>query len=134
MFALDTNICIYALNNHPITLRSKFIKYKNQISISSIVYAELFYGVANTDSPKLRNRREDELRKFIALIQIKMWDETAAEHYGNIRANLKKTGQIIGNMDMLIAAHARSSGKILVTNNEKEFSRIPELLIENWTK
>jgi tRNA(fMet)-specific endonuclease VapC len=134
MFSLDTNICIYTLNNHPVSLRDKFIRFKNEISISAIVYAELFYGVKNTVSKSLRVEREVELREFISLVKIEPWNELAAEHYGEIRTYLRNKGQTIGNMDMLIAAHARSSNKILVTNNEREFNRIPDLLLENWTK
>jgi len=134
MYALDTNICIYILNNHPISLLSKFNQYKNQICLSAIVYAELFYGIKNTESSSLRDKRIKELYEFISLVAIDTWSEKAAECYGEIRAFLRRSGQTIGNMDMLIAAHDRSTGKILVTNNEQEFMRVPDLLIENWAK
>jgi len=134
MYALDTNICIYILNNHPISLLSKLNQYKNQICLSSIVYAELFYGIKNTESLSLRDKRTNELREFISLVEIDTWSEKAAESYGEIRAFLRRNGLTIGNMDMLIAAHARSTDKILVTNNEREFMRVPDLSIENWVK
>jgi len=134
MYVFDTNICIYILNDHPISLLSKFNKFKNKICISTIVYAELYYGVQNTGSVALRNERMNELQEFCSLIEIDDWTEEAAERYGNIRALLKNSGQMIGNMDLLIAAYVMSSRKILITNNEQEFQRIPGLMIENWTK
>lgn len=130
MYMLDTNICIYVLKNHSDTLRDKFKACPN-LAISAIVYAELCYGIENGESPKKQERRR-QLDLFTQPLQIEPWDINAAEHYGSIRTHLKKQGTPIGNNDLLIAAHARSENAILVTNNEREFERVPDLSIENW--
>ncbi len=130
MYMLDTNICIYVLKNHSEKLRHKFKAIKN-ICISSITYGELCFGIENGDSSKREARRE-QLDIFTQRLLIDPWDEDAARHYGFIRAILKKQGTIIGNNDLLISAHALSMNAVLVTNNVSEFSRVPDLTIENW--
>ncbi len=130
MYMLDTNICIYVLKNHSEKLRHKFKAIKN-ICISSITYGELCFGIENGDSSKRKARRE-QLDIFTQRLLIDPWDEDAARHYGFIRAILKKQGTIIGNNDLLISAHALSMNAVLVTNNVSEFSRVPDLTIENW--
>ena len=130
MYMLDTNICIYVLKKHSNKLRHKFKITKN-ICISSVTYGELCFGIENGDSSK-REARWDELNLFTQKLLIDSWDEEAAKHYGYIRAILKKQGTPIGNNDLLIAAHARSLGHILVTNNVGEFNRVPNLIVENW--
>ena len=130
MVMLDTNICIYVLKNHSDTLRDKF-KATKDLAISSIVYAELCYGIENSESPKKRQRWQ-QLDLFTQQLKIESWDAGAAKHYGSIRAILKKQGTPIGNNDLLIAAHARSLNTVLVTNNVREFERVPDLSIENW--
>ena len=130
MYMLDTNICIYVLKHHPNQLRNKF-NATPDLAISSVVYAELCYGIENSDSPKKQQRLE-QLELFIQGLQIIAWDKTAAKHYGEIRAGLKRLGTPIGNNDLLIAAHARSLTAVLVTNNVREFNRVPHLAIENW--
>ena len=130
MYMLDTNICIYVLKNHSDKLRFKFKAIKN-ICISSVTYAELCYGIENGESSK-REDRWNELYNFTQHLLIDPLDEDAARHYGFIRALLKKQGTPIGNNDLLIASHARSLNAVLVTNNVKEFSRVPDLTIENW--
>lgn len=130
MYMLDTNICIYALKNHPNQLRNKFNATAG-LAISSVVYAELCYGIENSDSPKKLQRLE-QLELFIKGLQIIAWDKTAAQHYGEIRAELRRLGTPIGNNDLLIAAHARSLNAVLVTNNVREFNRVPHLAVENW--
>ncbi|MBA1447044.1 MAG: PIN domain-containing protein [Gammaproteobacteria bacterium] len=130
MYMLDTNICIYVLKNHSDKLRHKFKAIKN-ICISSVTYGELCFGIENGDSP-LRDARWAQLDTFTQRLLIDPWDEDAARHYGFIRALLKKQGNLIGNNDLLIAAHARSMNAVLVTNNVREFSRVPDLTIENW--
>ena len=132
MYMLDTNICIYVLKNHSDKLRFKFKAIKN-ICISSVTYAELCYGIENGESSK-REARWKELDNFTQRLHIDPLDEDTARHYGFIRALLKKQGTPIGNNDLLIASHARSLNAVLVTNNVKEFIRVPDLTIENWVE
>ena len=127
---LDTNICIYVLKNRSNTLRKKFKAIKS-ICLSSIAYGELCFGIENGDA-SLKEERYKQLHLFTDKLVIDPWDEEAARHSGLIRADLKKQGIMIGSNDMLIAAHARSLGAVLVTNNTKEFSRIPDILLDNW--
>ena len=130
MYMLDTNICIYVLKNHSDKLRFKFKAISN-ICISSVTYAELCYGIENGDISK-RDARWKELDAFTQRLLIDPLGEDAARHYGYIRALLKTQGTPIGNNDLLIASHARSLNAVLVTNNVKEFKRVPDLTIENW--
>ena len=95
----------------------------------SLTVAELKYGVYKSQFPE---RNQTALSQFLSPLQIIKFNEDAADYYGKIRADLEKRGQVIGSMDMLIAAHALSLDIILVTNNSKEFSRVPHLKIENW--
>jgi len=127
---LDTNTCIFVLKNRTDKLRHKFKAIKN-LCISSVTYGELCYGVENGKS-ELKEERFSQLDLFTQKLLIDPWDEEAARHYGFIRASLKREGNIIGNNDLLIAAHARSISAVLVTNNTKEFSRIPDLTLEDW--
>ena len=130
MYMLDTNICIYVLKNHSKELRHKFKAIKN-ICISSITYGELCFGIENGDN-SMREACWEQLDIFTQRLLIDPWDEDAARHYGFIRAVLKKQGTLIGNNDLLISAHALSMNAVLVTNNVREFSRVPDLTIENW--
>ncbi len=130
MYMLDTNICIYVLKNRSDKLRHKFKAIKN-ICISSITYGELCFGIENGNS-SMREVRWEQLDLFTQRLLIDPWDEDAARHYGFIRALLKKQGTTIGNNDLLIAAHARSMNAVLVTNNVREFNRVPDLSVENW--
>lgn len=130
MYMLDTNTCIFVLKNRTTELKNKFKAIKN-ISISAVAYAELCYGIENGD-PKNREERYNQLDIFTQRVLIDPWDEEAARHYGLIRAMLKRQGNIIGSNDLFIAAHARSINAVLVTNNTKEFSRIPDLTLEDW--
>ncbi len=130
MIMLDTNICIYILRDRPIGLLEK-LNSASDISISSIVYAELLFGIEL--SPKSKQKaRLNQLSRFLQHLAIIPWDENAAIHYSQIRSTLKKKGILIGNMDMLIGSHARSLGVDLITNNVKEFKRIPDLKTVNW--
>ena len=130
MVMLDTNICVYILKKHPPYLLEKF-NHIQEIHISAIVYAELCSGV--TLSPEhLQTARQIQLQEFIALTTLHSWDEKAAVVYADIRADLKAKGTPIGNMDLLIAAHALSLNATLVTNNIREFERVPDLKLENW--
>ena len=129
MILLDTNICIYIINAKPPAVLARFRDYQlGEIGLSSVVAAELAFGVAKSGSP----RNEAALKLFLAPLQILPFDEGAAWAYGKLRADLERQGQSIGALDTLIAAHALSLDAILVTNNTREFSRIADLRLENW--
>ncbi len=130
MYMLDTDICIYVLKKRSDKLRHKFKVTKN-ICISSVTYGELCFGIENGDH-SMKEARWKELNLFTQRLFIEPWDENAAKHYGSIRALLRKQGTPIGNNDLLIAAHARSLDSVMVTNNIREFERVPDLIIENW--
>lgn len=129
-YMFDTNICIYLIKKKPESVLTKFKKLKaGDVSISSITLAELAYGVEKSTQ---QEKNLTALNGFILPIEIALFDEKAAFHYGKIRSELEKKGTPIGAMDLLIAAHAQSEKMTLITNNVKEFSRIPKLKIENW--
>lgn len=128
-YLLDTNICIYLINERPKKVLAHFKRHAlGDIGISSITASELAFGVAKSGS--LKNRIA--LEAFLLPLQIVEYDADAAMVYGNIRAALEKQGKTIGPLDMLIAAHALSRQLVLVTNNEKEFRRVDQLKVENW--
>ena len=129
-FMLDTNIIAYAKNNRPEQVLKQFMKYKPEdLCISAITMAELEYGVCNSTKPA-QNRLA--LLTFLSNISIVPFDAAAAREYGDIRHVLKSIGELIGANDMLIAAHARSMNLTLITNNTREFERVPDLKLENW--
>ena len=129
-YLLDTNICIYIIKKQPVDVFNRLRKCAvGDVAISSITVAELEYGAAKSNRPE-QNR--NALIAFLSPLEILSFDDQAALHYGDIRSCLEKTGKIIGSMDMLIAAHARSIPLILVTNNMDEFIRVPDLRVENW--
>jgi len=130
MYMLNTNICIYVLKKHSDKLRHKFKAIKN-ICISSVTYGELCFGIENGEN-SWREARWEQLDLFTQRLIIDPWDEDAARYYGSIRALLKKQGTPIANNDLLIASHARSLNAVLVTNNIREFNRVPDLSLENW--
>ena len=130
MYMLDTNICIYVLQNRSKHLRHKF-KVEKDLCISSVTYAELCFGIENSAPPQ-RNNRWEQLDLFTRLLHIEALDWNAGRHYGQLRARLKEQGRPIGNNDLFIASHARSMGATLVTNNVREFGRVPDLKVENW--
>ena len=129
-FLLDTNICIYIIKQKPPEVLQKFQAYDvGDIGISSITVAELQFGVEKSKFPF---KNQQALTQFLLPLRIVNFDETAASIYGKIRARLETQGTPIGSLDTLIAAVAISSQITLITNNTKEFSRIPELKLENW--
>lgn len=131
-YLLDTNICIYIMNRRPIEIIQKFKQFDiGDIGVSTITLSELQYGAAKSKKTKLNLQRVEE---FLTPLEILLYDLNAAKCYGEVRQNLEKRGEIIGPLDMLIAAHALSNDIVLVTNNEKEFQRVHSLKIENWTK
>jgi tRNA(fMet)-specific endonuclease VapC len=130
-FMLDTNICIYPIKRQPEAVLERFASHPiGDIGISVITLAELEYGASKSSNP-FRNR--EALEQFVLPLEIAPFDRPATLTYGKIRALLEKKGRPIGSMDMLIAAHALSLGARLVTNNVKEFRRVPGLRVENWT-
>ena len=130
MYMLDTNICIYIIKKRPTNLLEKFNAIPpNTLCISTITYAELQYGVERSSSKKMNQRI---LADFVSRLDVQPWDVEAARQYGKIRTSLEKRGKPIGNMDLLIAAHALSQQWVLVSNNLREFSRIRGLQCENW--
>lgn len=122
-------ICIYVIKHKPEEVRSRFNSVTGQLCVSSITVAELFFGAENSSKPD-HNRMVVE--NFLSRLEILDYDTEAASQYGSIKATLSKQGKIIGENDLHIAAHARSRGLIVVTNNMKEFSRVPALQVENW--
>ena len=130
MYMLDTNMCIYVLNNHSDPLRHKFKAVKN-LCISAVTYAELCFGVEN-GKPSLKRQRREQLDAFARLLLIEALGQDVGWYYGRIRSWLKRQGRLIGNNDLFIAAHALSLGAVLVTNNVREFNQVPDLTVENW--
>jgi tRNA(fMet)-specific endonuclease VapC len=131
-FMLDTDICIYIIKKKPeLVLERLKNSDVSDIGVSSITLSELEYGAAKSSQP---DQNRIALIEFLVPLEILSYDDMAAKDYGEIRASLERQGTPIGSMDMLIAAHALSLNCTLVTNNEREFSRIPSLKIENWAK
>ena len=129
-YMLDTNICIYVINRKPQRTIERFKKHPvGSIVISSITMAELKYGAYASSSPE---KNLGALAKFTSPIEVLDYREVETDYYGRLRAFLRSRGKLIGPNDMHIAAHALSTGCVLVTNNLKEFRRVPDLKIENW--
>ncbi len=129
-YMLDTDICSYAIKVSSIPVQQRLEQVSLQaVCVSVVTKAELLYGLALRDGSM---RYRFELERFLGYIQILELPDQAAAHYAEIRAGLSKSGQIIGANDLFVAAHARSLGLTLVTNNVREFGRVPGLLVENW--
>lgn len=131
-YLLDTNICIYIAKHNPPSVRERFARHAaSELAMSVITLGELRFGAEKSQS---RERALASINQLEAVIQVAPLSESAGEHYGQIRAALQSSGQIIGNNDLWLAAHARSEGWILVTNNEREFVRVEGLQVENWVE
>lgn len=131
MYLLDTNICIYLIKQHSKELLKNIQRRRvTEVAISSITLAELRYGVEKSHFPE---KNSQALDLFLLPFEVLSFDALAASAYGRIRASLEKSGKLIGSLDMLIAAHAISSGSVLVTNNQREFLRVKGLQVEDWT-
>ncbi|WP_110657145.1 type II toxin-antitoxin system tRNA(fMet)-specific endonuclease VapC [Salinicola halimionae] len=128
-YLLDTNICIYVIKNRPPSLREIFNNNTARLCISSITLAELIYGAEKSAKPE---HNLSVVENFVARLTVLGFDEAAASHFGQVRAGLERAGTPIGAYDLMIAAHARSRGLTVVTNNEREFDRVPGLVIANW--
>jgi tRNA(fMet)-specific endonuclease VapC len=128
-YMLDTNICIYVIKNYPAKLRETFNRLAEQLCISTVTLAELGYG-AEKSARRLENLQAVD--QFAARLEVLAFSSKASAHYGQIRVVLERSGKLIGPHDMLIAAHARAEGLTVVTNNTREFRRVPGLRVENW--
>jgi len=128
-YLLDTNICIYVIKNRPLEVLSKFNDSAGRMAISSITLAELLHGCEKSQKVEHNTRQVED---FCSRLEVLEYGNSAAQHYGSIRANLEKSGQMIGVNDLHIAGHARSLGLTVVTKNEREFHRVKGLLVENW--
>ncbi|MDE2464957.1 MAG: type II toxin-antitoxin system VapC family toxin [Alphaproteobacteria bacterium] len=131
-YLLDTNICIYIRQKRPTAVLKRFEKLSvGDAAISVITYGELFYGAEHSPAEhRQANRRL--LAELIELMPVLPMPYTAGEAYGALREALTRDGQMIGNNDLWIAAHAKAEGLILVTNNGREFKRVFGLKVENW--
>lgn len=126
---LDTNISSYILRRHPPDMLARFATLTpGQVWISAIVAAELRFGAAKLGAPRFAAAVEQWLSGF----DVRPWPLEATHHYAAIRAALEKTGLPIGNMDLMIAAHALAEDSVVITNNVREFLRVPGLAVEAW--
>ena len=131
-YLLDTNICIYLIKQKPEKVIARFQTLSiSDIGISSTTVAELEYGVYKSQK---QEKNKNALQQFLLPLEIIEFSQDAAVIYGYMRSDLESKGLVIGPMDMLIAAHSMSLDITLVTNNIREFSRIPNLLLENWAE
>ena len=129
-YMLDTNFCIYIIKQKPPDVLVRFKQTEiSRIAISSITLSELLYGVSKSSKPE---QNFMALTQFVAPLEILPFGSEAAQYYGDLRAHLERQGTPVGPLDMLIAAHALSIAGTLVTNNEKEFVRVPHLKTNNW--
>lgn len=129
-YLLDTNICIYIAKHRPPAVRQRFSQHSaNELVMSVITLGELRFGAEKSQSPEQALNAIQQLSKSLHIAEL---PEQAGQHYGQIRAELQRRGTPIGNNDLWLAAHARAQGWILVTNNEREFLRVPDLQVENW--
>ena len=130
IYMLDTDISSYIIKQRPISVLERFEAVSvDKICISVITLAELIYGVEHSSSTKINL---PIIKNFVSCLSVLLWDCSAAECYGKLRTILEQKGTPIGNMDLMIAAHALSEDIIVVTNNTQHFERIPQLQIENW--
>lgn len=130
-YLLDTNIVIYVIKQRPIEVLTIFNKQQGRMAISAITLAELVHGSEKSQFPE---RNLAVVEDFCSRLTTLAYDDSAAYHYGSIRAVLERTGKSLGVNDLHIAAQARSQGLILVSNNLREFERVPGLLMENWVE
>ena len=128
-YLLDTNIAIYVIKRRPPEVREVFNRLHGRMAISVITQAELVHGAEKSAMPA---RNLDVVEDFCSRLTVLPYPPEAAYHYGSIRAALERDGRPIGVNDLHIAAHARSGGLTVVTNNVAEFARVPGLLVENW--
>jgi tRNA(fMet)-specific endonuclease VapC len=129
-YMLDTDMCIYLIKKKPPSVVRRLLRTGiGDVCISSITLGELEYGVSKSARSA---QNQMALAEFLAPIEVLSYDDIAAREYGPLRAELERRGTPIGSLDTLIAAHARSLGLTLVTNNTEEFGRTPGLHVQNW--
>jgi tRNA(fMet)-specific endonuclease VapC len=127
---LDTNICSYILRRHPVDMIERFaLLDRRTLWLSVVVAAELRFGAAKLSSPRFQSAIEAWLAGF----DVRPWPLAATHHYASIRAALERSGRPIGGMDLMIAAHAMAEDSVVVTNNAREFHRVPGLAVEEWS-
>ena len=134
LFMLDTDTCIFLMRGESPALaaRVQSVPLQQQV-MSAVTFAELTYGVQVSAAAK-RKQNQSVLDSLVLHLAVLDWPQDAAKHYAEIRADLKKRGAQLGAADLMIAAHARAMGAIVVTNNVKDFERVKGLEVENWTK
>ena len=126
---LDTNICSYILRRHPVAMVERFVGLeRGQLWLSAILAAELRFGAAKLASARF----SASVEAWLAGFDVRPWPVEATHRYADIRAALERSGKIIGGMDLLIAAHAIAEDSVLVTNNAREFLRVPGLAVQEW--
>jgi tRNA(fMet)-specific endonuclease VapC len=130
-YLLDTNIVIYVLKRRPVEVLKIFNTNASRMAISSITLSELIYGAEK--SPNV-DKNLEAIEEFISHLDVLSYDAKASQHYGQIKASLERKGEVIGENDIHIAAHAISQGLTLVTNNLREFKRVTNLALENWVE
>ena len=131
-YLLDTNICIYIAKHHPPEVRARFARHKAaELAMSVVTLGELRFGAEKSASRERALRTIEQLGQVIEVCEL---SPDVGEHYGQIRAQLQRKGEVIGNNDLWIAAHARARGWTLVSNNTREFERVEGLLLENWVE
>lgn len=128
-YMLDTNIVIYTLRNRPARVREAFDRHAGEMCLSTVTLGELIYGAEKSAQVE---RNLSVIEGLAARLEVPAFDARAAMHFGQIRAELHRSGNAIGPFDMMIAGHARALGLILVSNNLGEFERVPGLRLQNW--
>lgn len=132
MYLIDTSSCVTLLRGRSEKLRDRALRQRlDEVATSTLVIGELRYGAAKSSKPETESRMVDDLLAFFAILP---FDQAAADAYGVIRAKLERTGKSIGAIDTLLAAQALSLSATLVTENVREFRRVPGLMVEDWTK
>jgi len=130
LYMLDTNICIYIQRQKPVEVLARFQKIKpGEAAISVITWGELLLGAEKSQQRKRALRLLDEFKTFVPVLPM---PENAGKTYGAIRATLASKGMVIGNNDLWIASHAKAAALTIVTNNAREFKRVPGLKVQNW--
>lgn len=128
-YMLDTNICIYTIKSKPQQVRDAFNRHHGQLAISTVTLMELVYCAEKSAAPA---RNLAVVEGFAARLEVLDYDQSGAAHTAQLRAELAKAGTPIGPYDQMIAGHARALGLVLVTNNLREFQRVPGLRVEDW--
>ena len=130
-YLLDTNIVIFTMKNRPQQVKKRFEQYHGRMGISAVTLGELVFGAEHSQQVE---RNLTDVEAMVARLEVLPFDNKAAYHFGQIRSLLYRMGQPIGPYDMMIAGQAISSGLRLVTNNTKEFERVPGLVLEDWSQ